>query len=103
MILAHEFAPDDLSEIITAVAVKRQVLIFDADFSARSLGVSRFKIQAAVAIVLQGARIMIPRTLIFERYRGFVMDSPVPFLFGIAGHLAPVSAAFRLELIYPKM
>ena len=55
MILAHEFTPDDFSDIVTAVAVKRQVLIFDADFSAGLLSISRFKIQAAVAVVLQGA------------------------------------------------
>ena len=97
MILAYEFAPDDFSEIIITVAVKRQVLIFDADFAAGLLSISRFKIKAAVAVVLQGARIMIPRTLIFERYRGFVMDSPVSSLCGMSGHLAPVSAVFRLD------
>ena len=83
----------------TVAAAERQVLSFDADFSARSLGISRFKIQAAIAIVMKGARIMIPRTFIFKRYRGFVIDSRVSFLYGTAGHLAPISEEFRLELI----
>jgi hypothetical protein len=83
------------------VAAKRLAVGFNQNFTARPMGISGFKIQTAFAVVMQDTRIMKPRAPVFKRNRGFTIDAPVSFLQYTAGHLAPISVAFGLELILP--
>ena len=80
MMLAQWFAPDNFSELSAVIAGKRKVIGFDKNLAARPLGIFGFKIQTALTVVMQGARIMKPRALVFKRNRGFIVYSSVSFL-----------------------
>ena len=103
MVLAQPFAPDDFSKMSIGVVAKRQVVRCDAYFAARSLGISGFKIQAAFAVVIQCARILIPRAPVFKRNRNFKAYASASFLYGTAGHWAPILASIRLTIMKVKL
>ena len=83
------------------VAAKRLAVGFNQNFTARPMGISGFKIQAAFAVVVQNTRIVKSRAPVFKRNRGFTINAPVSFLESTVGHLIPISVAFGLELILP--